>query len=256
MGISQLRHLAAAGRTFDKAFFDKERLVNLFQRSGIFSQGSRDSRQTYRSAVKLVDDSRQQLIVDLIQAVTVDVQCLQGIAGNRLIDLSGSFHLCKITHTTQQRVRYTGCTTTTGSNLACSTQLAFHIQDIGTAQHDLRQRLHLIIFEVHIDPETRPERTCQQTAASRRPHQRKRSQVDLDGTGARPFIDHDIDPVIFHRRIQIFLHNRTQPVDLVDKKDIVLLQRSQHSRQIARFIQHRPGSHLEADSQFIRYNVG
>ena len=79
MGISQLRHLAAAGRTFDKAFFDKERLVNLFQRSGIFSQGSRDSRQSYRSAVKLVDDSRQQLIVDLIQAVTVDVQCLQGI---------------------------------------------------------------------------------------------------------------------------------------------------------------------------------
>ena len=63
MGISQLRHLAAAGRTFDKAFFDKERLVNLFQRSGIFSQGSRDSRQSYRSAVKLVDDSRQQLIV-------------------------------------------------------------------------------------------------------------------------------------------------------------------------------------------------
>ena len=88
MGISQLRHLAAAGRTFDKAFFDKERLVNLFQRSGIFSQGSRDSRQSYRSAVKLVDDSRQQLIVDLIQAVTVDVQCLQCIAGNRLVDLS------------------------------------------------------------------------------------------------------------------------------------------------------------------------
>ena len=114
MGISQLRHLAAAGRTFDKAFFDKERLVNLFQRSGIFSQGSRDSRQSYRSAVKLVDDSRQQLIVDLIQAVTVDVQCLQSIAGNRLIDLSGSFHLCKITHTTQQRVRYTGWTTTAG----------------------------------------------------------------------------------------------------------------------------------------------
>ena len=34
-------------------------------------------------------------------------------------------------------------------------------------------------------------------------------------------------------------------MDLIDKKDIILLQRSQHSRQIARFIQHRPRSHLE-----------
>lgn len=156
------------GRTFDKAFFDKERLVNLFQRSGIFSQGSRDSRQSYRSAVKLVDDSRQQLIVDLIQAVTVDVQCLQSIAGNRLIDLRILSPVQNHAHDAATRSLYR-CTTTTGSYLACSTQLAFHIQDIGTTQHDLRQRLHLVIFEVHIDPETRPERTCQQTAASRRP---------------------------------------------------------------------------------------
>ena len=168
MGISQLRHLAAAGRTFDKAFFDKERLVNLFQRSGIFSQGSRDSRQSYRSAVKLVDDKSSATYCRSDPGRNGRCSMPPVHTGNRLVDLSGSFHLCKSRTRRQQRVRYTGVPRLRKLSRV-HTQLAFHIQDIGTTQHDLRQRLHLVIFEVHIDPETCPERTCQQTAASPSP---------------------------------------------------------------------------------------
>ena len=107
---------------------------------------------------------------------------------------------------------------------------------------------------MHIDTETGTQRTSQ-AATGRSANQCKRSQIDLYRASAWSFIDHDIDPVILHSGIQVFLHDRAQPVNLIDKKHVVLLQRGQYPGQISRLIQHRPRRDLETNPQLVRYNI-
>ena len=108
---------------------------------------------------------------------------------------------------------------------------------------------------MQVDSETGPQRTCQQATSGSSTHQRKRSQIYLDRTGTGTFIDHDVNPIIFHSRVEIFFYNRTQAVDLVDKQYIVLLQRSQYASQITRFVEYRTRCHLKTDAQFISNNI-
>ena len=82
MLVRQLRHLAPTGRALDEALLDEERLVDFLYRAGVLAQGGGDGGQAHGTALKLVDDGGQQFVVYLVQAVAVDVQCLQGIGGN------------------------------------------------------------------------------------------------------------------------------------------------------------------------------
>ena len=106
-----------------------------------------------------------------------------------------------------------------------------------------------------VDTETGTQRSRQQTAPSSSTHQCKRIQFQLDASCRRSFVYHDVDAVVFHRRIQVFFHHRTQTMDFINEKDIVRLETGQHTRQVTRLVKHRTGGHLKAYSQFIRYNV-
>src|SRR5690606_39634674 len=59
---------------------------------------------TRRSSDLFVNDCQKNFIVHFIQTVFINVQCLQGNVGNLGIYRSGSFYLCKISHTSQQRI--------------------------------------------------------------------------------------------------------------------------------------------------------
>ena len=66
--------------------------------------------------------------------------------------------------------------------------------------------------------------------------QRKWIQGQLYAAGIGSAVDHYIDPVIFHRGIQVFFHHRTQPVDLIDEEHIVGFQAGQQSGQVSRLL--------------------
>ena len=88
MPVSQFGHFPSAGRTFQEPFLDEERLVHFFYRAGVFSQCRGNGSQSHRAALELVDNGTKQLVVYLVQSVTVNVQSLQRKLGNLQVNAS------------------------------------------------------------------------------------------------------------------------------------------------------------------------
>ena len=109
---------------------------------------------------------------------------------------------------------------------------------------------------MHVDAETSSQ-GCREQAASRGcSHQSEWGQIYLDASCRRTFVDHDVDTVILHRRVEIFLYDGRETMYFVDEKDIVRLERCEDACKVARFVEHRSARQLEADSQLVGNDVG
>ena len=73
MAISQVSSFSTAWRTLDKAFLDQIRLIDFLDRTWIFSQGCGDGSQSDRTTCKLVNDDTKELVVNVVQAIAVDI---------------------------------------------------------------------------------------------------------------------------------------------------------------------------------------
>lgn len=73
--------------------------------------------------------------------------------------------------------------------------------------------------------ETRAKRRREQARARGGANERERAKRQLHGAGSRAFVNHYIDAVILHCRVEIFLDNGAETMDFVDKKHIVLFKR-------------------------------
>ena len=108
---------------------------------------------------------------------------------------------------------------------------------------------------MHVDAEACTERSREQSAAGRRADEREGVEVDLDRTRRRPLVNHDVDAVVLHRGIQIFLDHGRESVNFVDEQHVVLLERGEDARQVARLVEHRTAGHLETHAQFVGDDV-
>ncbi len=80
-------------------------------------------------------------------------------------------------------------------------------------------------------------------------------QIQLDRPRAGTFADHDVELKVLHRRIQNLLHDRAQPMNLVDEQHIVRLQIRQQRRKIACAFDHRARGLPQIDAEFIGDDV-
>ena len=110
MVVGKLSGHAAARGSLDESLHDEVRLVHLLDGSGILADGCGNRSHAHRSAMKLVDDGGENLVVDLVQTILVDVERtergLSNVVGNGAVAL----HLGEVAHTAQQRVGDTGRT--------------------------------------------------------------------------------------------------------------------------------------------------
>ena len=67
----------------------------------------------------------------------------------------------------------------------------------------------------------------------------------------RALVDHNIDFVVFHRRIQVLLDDPVHAVDLIDEQNVSFAQCGQDPDQIDGALQHRTGSGVQAHSQLV-----
>jgi hypothetical protein len=105
------------------------------------------------------------------------------------------------------------------------------------------------------DAEAVAQRIGEHAGAGGSTHQGEGLQVELDRAGRRALADHDVDLVVLQRRVEDFLHDRRQAVDLVDEQDVVLFQVGQQRRQVLGLFQHRPGGLAQVHAQFVRDDV-
>ena len=171
------------------------------------------------------------------------------------IDGAIAANLCKVSDTAQQGISDTRSATGTGGYLGSSIKLAGNSQQMGAAQDNAPQGVGIIIFQVHIDAETGTQRGGQQSAAGGGTHQGKGAEVYLDGTCRRTLVYHNVNAVVLHGAVEVFLHHGRKTVDFVDEKHVVFFERSQYASQVAWFVEHRTAGHLEAHAQFVGYDI-
>jgi len=65
-----------------------------------------------------------------------------------------------------------------------------------------------------------------------------------------------IEPEVLHRRVEILLDDRREPVDLVDEQRVALAERGQERREHALVIDRRAARDVQVDAEFVGDHVG
>ena len=154
MRIGKLGYFPSARRALDKALFDKIRLIDLLERTGIFAQCRCNRRQTHRATFELVDNRYQYFVIDFIETVLVDIQSFESDTGNLYCNAPASFHLGKIADTAQKGIGNTRCPTAAHGNLHSRLSRTGNLQNRSRALHDMAQYRMVIILQMAINAET------------------------------------------------------------------------------------------------------
>src|SRR4029453_17779794 len=85
--------------------------------------------------------------------------------------------------------------------------------------------------------------------------QRKRRQVELEAARRRALADHDVDLEILERRVEDFLDDSGEPVDLVDEQHVVRFEVREQRGKITGALEHGPRRLPQVDAELVRDDV-
>ena len=207
MPVGEFGDFAASGRAFDEALFDEERLVNLLDGACVFSYGCGYRVDSHGASLELVDDGGQDLVVYLVETIAIYVEGLKCDACYIEVDAAVSLDLREVADASEQCVGDTRCATTAAGNLAGGFEVDGYAQDAGRTHYDLLQGVGIVVLKVHVDAEACSQGSCEQAAACGGSHKREGRQIYLDASCRGTFVDHDVDTVILHGRVEVFLHD-------------------------------------------------
>ena len=78
--VGQFCHHTPSGGALDETLHDEEGLVYLLDGACILTNGGGNGGDAHRTALELVDDGEQDLVVDLVETILVDVQGREGLS--------------------------------------------------------------------------------------------------------------------------------------------------------------------------------
>ncbi len=210
----------------------------------------------HRTAAELLDDRPQQFAIDFVESVLVDLEQLQRGVGDVERDRAGRPHLRVVADATEQPVGDARRAARAPRELGGGAVFERHVENPGRPPDDLLQIALGVELEPVHDAETRSQRRRQQAGARRRPDERELLQRHFHRPGAGALADHDVELVVFERRIQNLLDRRRHPVNLVDEQHLAVAEVGENAREIAGLLEHRtrrrPDGHAELVADDIR----
>ena len=150
----------------------------------------------------------------------------------------------KVAHAAQKCVGDTRSTARAQSNLNSRIVINRDAEDRSCTLHNTCQHRSIVVFEVALYAETGPQRRGQKAAAGRSTDKRKRRKLNLNRACRGTLIQHNINLIVLHCRVEILLDNRAQSMNLVNEQHIARTEVCQQTRQVARFVEHRARGHL------------
>ena len=70
-------------------------------------------------------------------------------------------------------------------------------------------------------------------------------KVELDGARGGPGVDDDVEAVVFHRGVEVFLDGGVEAVDFVDEEEVAFLEIGEDAGEVACFFDLRTGGGVE-----------
>ena len=74
---------------------------------------------------------------------------------------------------------------------------------------DVCKCLDVVVLQMQIDPKASAQGGGQESTTGRGAHECEGIEVDLYGACAGTFIQHDVDAVVLHSRVEVFLYDGT-----------------------------------------------
>ena len=124
------------GRALDEAELQQVGLIDVLDRVLLLSEGDGKSRQPDRAAAELVRDRLEQLTVDALETLAVDLEQLEGLAGDLVRDHTCMAHLCHVAHAPEDSVRDAWRAPRAQRDLVGRIVLDLDIEDSCRASHD------------------------------------------------------------------------------------------------------------------------
>ena len=153
---------AATRGALDEAFLDEVRFIDILNGTCIFAHRCRNRIESDGTATELVDDGREQFVVDLIETEGVDIEGFEGVFGYLQVDRAVSLDLRKIAYAAQEGVGYTRRTARTACNLAGGFLVDIDMKQACRALDDTGEDVCIVVLEVAVDTETCAERRREQ----------------------------------------------------------------------------------------------
>ena len=82
MLIGEVGDFAATRGALYEAFLDEIRLIYFLESARVFAESSGDGGEANGTALELVDDCGENLVVDFVKAILVDIQGFEGESGD------------------------------------------------------------------------------------------------------------------------------------------------------------------------------
>ena len=188
--------------------------------------------------------------------MAVDVQGFKGIARDGGVDSSVAPNLCEVAHAAQQGIGDTWRAARTPSYLHCRLLVDGLFEDARRAEDDAAQGVDVVVLEMEVDAEACAQGSREESAAGGGSDEGEGVEVYLNAACAGSAVNHDVDAVVLHGGVEIFLHYGRETVYLVYEEYVVRLQRGEDAREVTGLVEHRPAGELETHTEFIGYDVG
>ena len=158
MTVGQRRCDAPPRRPLQEARLNEVRLVQVFERPPVFTEGRRDRVDPDRSAAELLDDGCEDATVELVETVLVHLETSERLPCRHEIDLRFAGDLGEVAEPTEQPVGDAWRAAAARSDLAGRVGRDLDPENPRRAHHDPGERLDVVEVETECDPETAVQR--------------------------------------------------------------------------------------------------
>lgn len=165
-------------------------------------------------------------------------------------------HFRIVANAPQKSVRDAGCAAASAGDFGSTLRFNRHAEELRGPLHDRGELVLIVKLQLVDDPEARAKRVGERARACGGADQGEGREVELDRARRRSFADHDVDLIVLERRVEDFLHNGREAMNLVDEEHVVLFKIREDCREVARSLEHRARGLPEIHAHFSGDDVG
>ena len=204
----------------------------------------------------MIHDGGKHPPVHGVQTQVVDLQGAKGLVGHLRRDDAVCLHLGVIPDPPEHPVCDAGGAPAPTGDLIGSVGHNVHVKDPRRAGDDSGELLWGVELQPQRHAEAVPQRRGELARPGGGPDEGKVGQIQADGVGTGPLPHDDVQGVVLHGGVQNFLHGTVQPVDLVHKKDIPLVEVREQGREIPGLLNGGTGGDTDARPHLLGNDPG
>src|SRR5580704_14173147 len=214
------RQQAAARRALHETLLQQVRLDDFFDDVALVAERCCDRLDPDRTAPIIFGNAAQVTPVHAVETAYVDIEPQQRRVGGHRVDARQTCDGGKVANAAQQAYRDARGAPRPARYLGGAVGEQLDAEHPRRSAHDRPELLRLVEDEAQRNAETLPQRPRDKAGVRGRANQGEGRETVANRSRTGPLPDDQIDLVVLHRRVEVFLGRRRQTMDLVDEQHL------------------------------------